>query len=50
MKGKDETDFLIVYLGLDFDLESELVIDLGEDYFGREGRKNKKEFKELFFK
>lgn len=37
LKGKDEMDFLIVYLGLDFDLESEFVIDLGEDYFGWEG-------------
>lgn len=46
MKGKDETDSPTVHLGLDSDSESELVIDLGEDHSGREGRKNKKESKE----
>nr|KAF6424273.1 zinc finger MYND-type containing 8 [Rousettus aegyptiacus] len=45
-KGKDETDSPTVHLGLDSDSESELVIDLGEDHSGREGRKNKKEPKE----
>ncbi|XP_029775187.1 protein kinase C-binding protein 1 isoform X2 [Suricata suricatta] len=45
-KGKDETDSPTVHLGLDSDSESELVIDLGEDHTGREGRKNKKEPKE----
>uniref|UniRef100_F6WR86 Zinc finger MYND-type containing 8 n=1 Tax=Callithrix jacchus TaxID=9483 RepID=F6WR86_CALJA len=43
LKGKDETDSPTVHLGLDSDSESELVIDLGEDHSGREGRKNKKE-------
>eukprot|EP00073_Rattus_norvegicus_P022748 XP_006235625.2 PREDICTED: protein kinase C-binding protein 1 isoform X20 [Rattus norvegicus] len=43
LKGKDETDSPTVHLGLDSDSESELVIDLGEDPSGREGRKNKKE-------
>ncbi|XP_058988918.1 MYND-type zinc finger-containing chromatin reader ZMYND8 isoform X8 [Mustela lutreola] len=46
LKGKDETDSPTVHLGLDSDSESELVIDLGEDHSGREGRKNKKEPKE----
>nr|XP_033819586.1 protein kinase C-binding protein 1 isoform X3 [Geotrypetes seraphini] len=46
LKGKDETDSPTVRLGLDSDSESELVIDLGEDHPGREGRKNKKEPKE----
>ncbi|XP_067410419.1 MYND-type zinc finger-containing chromatin reader ZMYND8 isoform X3 [Emydura macquarii macquarii] len=46
LKGKDETDSPTVHLGLDSDSESELVIDLGEDHYGREGRKNKKESKE----
>uniref|UniRef100_A0A8D0GE78 Zinc finger MYND-type containing 8 n=1 Tax=Sphenodon punctatus TaxID=8508 RepID=A0A8D0GE78_SPHPU len=46
LKGKDETDSPTVHLGLDSDSESELVIDLGEDHCGREGRKNKKEPKE----
>ncbi|XP_077622166.1 MYND-type zinc finger-containing chromatin reader ZMYND8 isoform X3 [Crocuta crocuta] len=45
-KGKDETDSPTVHLGLDSDSESELVIDLGEDHTGREGRKTKKEPKE----
>nr|XP_021493720.1 protein kinase C-binding protein 1 isoform X5 [Meriones unguiculatus] len=45
LKGKDETDSPTVHLGLDSDSESELVIDLGEDPSGREGRKNKKEAK-----
>lgn len=39
LKGKDETDSPTVHLGLDSDSESELVIDLGEDPSGREGRK-----------
>lgn len=43
LKGKDETDSPTVHLGLDSDSESELVIDLGEDPSGREGRKSKKE-------
>ncbi|XP_007639480.1 protein kinase C-binding protein 1 isoform X10 [Cricetulus griseus] len=43
LKGKDDTDSPTVHLGLDSDSESELVIDLGEDPSGREGRKNKKE-------
>ncbi|XP_045050382.2 MYND-type zinc finger-containing chromatin reader ZMYND8 isoform X9 [Desmodus rotundus] len=47
LKGKDEMDSPTVHLGLDSDSESELVIDLGEDHSGREGRKNKKEPKEL---
>ncbi|XP_055964410.1 MYND-type zinc finger-containing chromatin reader ZMYND8 isoform X2 [Sorex fumeus] len=46
LKGKDETDTATVHLGLDSDSESELVIDLGEDQTGREGRKNKKDPKE----
>ncbi|XP_056668978.1 MYND-type zinc finger-containing chromatin reader ZMYND8 isoform X15 [Monodelphis domestica] len=46
IKGKDETDSPTVHLGLDSDSESELVIDLGEDHSGREGRKSKKESKE----
>ncbi|XP_066482604.1 MYND-type zinc finger-containing chromatin reader ZMYND8 isoform X3 [Tiliqua scincoides] len=46
LKGKDETDSPTVHLGLDSDSESELVIDLGDDQCGREGRKNKKEAKE----
>ncbi|NXA47555.1 PKCB1 protein, partial [Nothocercus julius] len=46
LKGKDETDSPTVHLGLDSDSESELVIDLGDDHCGREGRKNKKESKE----
>uniref|UniRef100_A0A6J0SFJ1 MYND-type zinc finger-containing chromatin reader ZMYND8 isoform X3 n=1 Tax=Pogona vitticeps TaxID=103695 RepID=A0A6J0SFJ1_9SAUR len=46
LKSKDETDSPTVHLGLDSDSESELVIDLGEDQCGREGRKNKKEPKE----
>ncbi|XP_012827108.2 protein kinase C-binding protein 1 isoform X3 [Xenopus tropicalis] len=46
LKGKDETDSPTVRLGLDSDSESELVIDLGEDQSGREGRKHKKETKE----
>ncbi|XP_008825674.1 protein kinase C-binding protein 1 isoform X19 [Nannospalax galili] len=46
LKGKDETDSPTVHLGLDSDSESELVIDLGEDPSGREGRKTKKEPKE----
>lgn len=45
LKGKDETDSPTVHLGLDSDSESELVIDLGEDHSGREGRKAKKESK-----
>ncbi|KAF7474046.1 Hypothetical predicted protein [Marmota monax] len=36
----------MVHLGLDLDSESEVVIDLGDDHPGREGRKNKKEPKE----
>ncbi|XP_029470498.1 protein kinase C-binding protein 1 isoform X7 [Rhinatrema bivittatum] len=47
LKGKDDTDSPTVRLGLDSDSESELVIDLGEDHSGREGRKNKKDSKEL---
>ncbi|KAK2107921.1 Protein kinase C-binding protein 1 [Saguinus oedipus] len=43
LKGKDETDSPTVHLGLDSDSENELVIDLGEDHSGWEGRKNKKE-------
>lgn len=46
LKSKDETDSPTVHLGLDSDSESELVIDLGDDHCGREGRKNKKESKE----
>ncbi|KFZ60399.1 Protein kinase C-binding protein 1, partial [Antrostomus carolinensis] len=46
VKGKDETDSPTVHLGLDSDSESELVIDLGDDHCGREGRKTKKESKE----
>ncbi|XP_051832485.1 protein kinase C-binding protein 1 isoform X4 [Antechinus flavipes] len=46
VKGKDETDSPTVHLGLDSDSESELVIDLGEDHSGREGRKTRKESKE----
>ncbi|XP_077908120.1 MYND-type zinc finger-containing chromatin reader ZMYND8 isoform X8 [Ictidomys tridecemlineatus] len=46
LKGKDETDSPTVHLGLDSDSESELVIDLGDDHPGREGRKNKKDPKE----
>uniref|UniRef100_A0A8C9UNN2 Zinc finger MYND-type containing 8 n=1 Tax=Spermophilus dauricus TaxID=99837 RepID=A0A8C9UNN2_SPEDA len=46
LKGKDETDSPTVHLGLDSDSESELVIDLGDDHPGREGRKSKKEPKE----
>ncbi|XP_020839820.1 MYND-type zinc finger-containing chromatin reader ZMYND8 isoform X11 [Phascolarctos cinereus] len=46
VKGKDETDSPTVHLGLDSDSESELVIDLGEDHSGKEGRKSKKESKE----
>ncbi|NXQ85821.1 PKCB1 protein, partial [Nyctibius grandis] len=46
LKGKDETDSPTVHLGLDSDSESELVIDLGDDHCGREGRKPKKESKE----
>ncbi|XP_075032540.1 MYND-type zinc finger-containing chromatin reader ZMYND8 isoform X3 [Mixophyes fleayi] len=46
LQGKDETDSPTVHLGLDSDSESELVIDLGEDHSGREGRKSKKEAKE----
>lgn len=46
LKGKEEIDSPTVHLGLDSDSESELVIDLGEDQCGREGRKNKKEPKE----
>ncbi|XP_052644423.1 protein kinase C-binding protein 1 isoform X3 [Harpia harpyja] len=46
LKGKDETDSPTVHLGLDSDSESELVIDLGDDHCGREGRKTKKESKE----
>ncbi|OXB71856.1 UNVERIFIED_CONTAM: hypothetical protein H355_008878 [Colinus virginianus] len=46
LKGKDETDSPTVHLGLDSDSESELVIDLGDDHCGREGRKNKKDSKE----
>ncbi|KAG8567486.1 hypothetical protein GDO81_013650 [Engystomops pustulosus] len=45
LKGKDETDSPTVHLGLDSDSESELVIDLGEDSTGREGRKAKKDAK-----
>ncbi|KAM3923507.1 MYND-type zinc finger-containing chromatin reader ZMYND8 isoform 3-T3 [Leptodactylus fuscus] len=45
LKGKDETDSPTVHLGLDSDSESELVIDLGEDNSGREGRKAKKDAK-----
>ncbi|XP_069809843.1 MYND-type zinc finger-containing chromatin reader ZMYND8 isoform X4 [Dendropsophus ebraccatus] len=43
LRGKDETDSPTVHLGLDSDSESELVIDLGEDHSGREGRKAKKD-------
>ncbi|XP_036038879.1 protein kinase C-binding protein 1 isoform X11 [Onychomys torridus] len=43
LKGKDEMDSPTVHLGLDSDSERELVIDLGEDPSGREGRRNKKE-------
>ncbi|XP_041433786.1 protein kinase C-binding protein 1 isoform X5 [Xenopus laevis] len=50
LKGKDETDSPTVRLGLDSDSESELVIDLGEDQAGREGRKHKKEAKETLAK
>ncbi|NXL90299.1 PKCB1 protein, partial [Alectura lathami] len=46
LKGKDETDSPTVHLGLDSDSESELVIDLGDDHCGRDGRKNKKDSKE----
>uniref|UniRef100_A0A8B9IT73 Zinc finger MYND-type containing 8 n=1 Tax=Amazona collaria TaxID=241587 RepID=A0A8B9IT73_9PSIT len=46
LKGKDETDSPTVHLGLDSDSESELVIDLGDDHCGREGRKTKKDPKE----
>ncbi|XP_064887788.1 MYND-type zinc finger-containing chromatin reader ZMYND8 isoform X6 [Columba livia] len=46
LKGKDETDSPTVHLGLDSDSESELVIDLGDDHCGRDGRKTKKESKE----
>ncbi|KAM5135005.1 MYND-type zinc finger-containing chromatin reader ZMYND8 isoform 2-T5 [Mantella aurantiaca] len=46
LKGKDDTDSPTVRLGLDSDSESELVIDLGEDHSGREGRRSKKEAKE----
>ncbi|KAM4622578.1 LOW QUALITY PROTEIN: MYND-type zinc finger-containing chromatin reader ZMYND8 [Discoglossus pictus] len=46
LKGKDETDSPTVHLGLDSDSENELVIDLGEEHSGREGRKNKKDAKE----
>ncbi|CAH2302947.1 kinase C-binding 1 isoform X1 [Pelobates cultripes] len=46
LKGKDETDSPTVRLGLDSDSENELVIDLGEDHAGREGRKTKKDLKE----
>ncbi|XP_040294991.1 protein kinase C-binding protein 1 isoform X3 [Bufo bufo] len=45
VKGKDDTDSPTVHLGLDSDSESELVIDLGEDHSGREGRKAKKDAK-----
>ncbi|XP_077109393.1 MYND-type zinc finger-containing chromatin reader ZMYND8 isoform X10 [Ranitomeya variabilis] len=45
LKGKDERDSPTVHLGLDSDSESELVIDLGEDHSGREGRKSKKDAK-----
>ncbi|CAJ0936081.1 unnamed protein product [Ranitomeya imitator] len=45
LKGKDERDSPTVHLGLDSDSESELVIDLGEDQSGREGRKSKKDAK-----
>ncbi|CAN2389840.1 Domain of unknown function (DUF3544) [Pristimantis euphronides] len=45
LKGKDETDSPTVHLGLDSDSESELVIDLGEEHAGREGRKAKKDAK-----
>ncbi|XP_075701915.1 MYND-type zinc finger-containing chromatin reader ZMYND8 isoform X2 [Rhinoderma darwinii] len=47
LKIKDETDSPTVHLGLDSDSESELVIDLGEDHSGREGRKSKKDAKVL---
>ncbi|XP_041433061.1 protein kinase C-binding protein 1 isoform X3 [Xenopus laevis] len=50
LKGKDEADSPTVRLGLDSDSESELVIDLGEDQAGREGRKHKKEAKETLAK
>ncbi|XP_028927021.1 protein kinase C-binding protein 1 isoform X14 [Ornithorhynchus anatinus] len=50
VKGKDDTDSPTVHLGLDSDSESELVIDLGEDHPGREGRKSKKESKETAVK
>ncbi|KAM5125601.1 LOW QUALITY PROTEIN: MYND-type zinc finger-containing chromatin reader ZMYND8-like [Callospermophilus lateralis] len=46
LKGKDETDSLMVHLGLDSDSETELVIDLGDNHPGWEGQKNKKEPKE----
>ncbi|XP_069846040.1 MYND-type zinc finger-containing chromatin reader ZMYND8 isoform X9 [Dipodomys merriami] len=46
LKGKEETDSPTLHLGLDSDSESELVIDLGDEHSGREGRKNKKEPKE----
>ncbi|XP_038605844.1 protein kinase C-binding protein 1 isoform X2 [Tachyglossus aculeatus] len=50
VKGKDDTDSPTVHLGLDSDSESELVIDLGEDHPGREGRRSKKESKETAVK
>ncbi|KAL6034237.1 hypothetical protein STEG23_023048 [Scotinomys teguina] len=43
LKAKVETDSPTVHLGLASDSESELVIVLGEDPSGQEGRKNKKE-------
>uniref|UniRef100_A0A667GYL4 Zinc finger MYND-type containing 8 n=1 Tax=Lynx canadensis TaxID=61383 RepID=A0A667GYL4_LYNCA len=43
-QGKDGSP--TIHLGLDSDSESEVIIDLGEDHTGREGRKNKKEPKE----
>ncbi|XP_053547030.1 protein kinase C-binding protein 1 isoform X2 [Bombina bombina] len=46
LKGKDETESPTVHLDLDSDSESELVIDLGEEHSGREGRRAKKESKE----
>ncbi|XP_069507395.1 MYND-type zinc finger-containing chromatin reader ZMYND8 isoform X2 [Ambystoma mexicanum] len=50
LKGKDETDSPTVHLGLDSDSENELVIDLGDEHSGREGRKIKKESKEAITK
>uniref|UniRef100_A0A8C5MUX7 Zinc finger MYND-type containing 8 n=1 Tax=Leptobrachium leishanense TaxID=445787 RepID=A0A8C5MUX7_9ANUR len=50
LKGKDEMDSSTVRLGLDSDSENELVIDLGDEHSGREGRKSRKEPKETVAK